>query len=105
TTTLIIIRPNVRLSLTTDYFYVIIPVGLCTMLADAITTNKNKKWKGDPCRSQQEPRILIADLPIRIRCKSFHLNKISVSNRQKTANFLRSATYNLKPATYLSNPC
>src|SRR5690348_12113471 len=50
-------------------------------------------------------RFLIADLPIRNSAKPCALNKISVSNRQKTGIFLRPATYNPKPATRLSNPC
>jgi|SRR5690348_7465408 len=50
-------------------------------------------------------RFLIADLPIRNSAKPSALNKISVSNRQKTGIFLRPATYNPKPATRLSNPC
>ena len=50
-------------------------------------------------------RFLIADLPIRNGSKPSALNKISVSNRQKKGIFQRPVTYNLKPATCVSNPC
>ena len=48
-------------------------------------------------------RILIAGLPIRNRSNPNALNKNPISNRPKKTVFREPATYNLEPATYLSN--
>src|SRR5690348_14838133 len=89
--------------------------GTSHLLIDSRPIRRCRNPRGAPpiCHSRARRHLggnlitgfLIADLPIRNGAKPSALNKISVSNRQKTGIFLRPATYNPKPATRLSNPC
>ena len=112
------IRHN-RLSLTTDYFCVIMRSGFCAMTTVATWTHSNSGIRpriysvrrllrvGFPLLTTYHSplTVLIAGPPIRNQPNPCALNTNCISNRQKKGTFLKPANHNLKPVTSLPNPC